>query len=325
MLSPNVRSVGKEAFCSCRYMNIADFRAAHGLRVLKEGTFDGCVFLEQVLLNDGLRTIRTECFNYVRLETFTAPPSLCRIEKSAFLQCSYLKHLDLSACLLQDEQRDYAHTFLVEGATGYCSLDDITLPRTLRVIGEGMFRLCRVKKVIFSPDSLLEEIETAAFWGSRLESFVAPPSLRKIGPVAFGNCEDLRDFTLNDGIQEVGDLFLWKANVYYLRLPPQIKKTPKQLGVSSRFDPELRLPDGLETVGDGWFANGNIERLVVPNSVRRLGKHAFKECFRLREVVFEPDSQLRSIGSECFYGCRFKKVVIPRRVRSIGKKAFFCC
>lgn len=55
------------------------------------------------------------------------------------------------------------------------------------------------------------------------------------------------------------------------------------------------------------------------------GECAFKECFRLREVVFEPDSQLRSIGSECFYGCRFKKVVIPRRVRSIGKKAFFCC
>lgn len=55
----------------------------------------------------------------------------------------------------------------------------------------------------------MEEIQSQAFHCSGLESFTAPPSLRRIGALAFGGCHNLKTFELNEGIQEVGWLCLW--------------------------------------------------------------------------------------------------------------------
>ena len=57
----------------------------------------------------------------------------------------------------------------------------------------------------------------------------------------------------------------------------------------------LRLPDGLETVGDGWFTGCIIEKLIVPSSVKMFRQRAFSYCVKLREIVFEPGSQLEVI------------------------------
>lgn len=68
-------------------------------------------------------------------------------------------------------------------------LEDIKFPRALRVIEHGAFLGCKnLRSVTFPEGSELEEIREAAFQESGLESFVAPPSLRKIGDMAFGNC-----------------------------------------------------------------------------------------------------------------------------------------
>ena len=91
-------------------------------------------------------------------------------------------------------------------------------------------------------------------------------------------------------------------------------------------DPKvLCLPDGLEVVGDGWFVKSNIEKLIVQNTVRVLGNSAFSGCRQLREVVFEPGSQLETIGDGCFSSCGIEQVTIPRSVRDIGSYAFWDC
>ena len=87
----------------------------------------------------------------------------------------------------------------------------------------------------------------------------------------------------------------------------------------------LRLPDGLEVVGDRWLRFSSIERLIIPNTVKKLGDSAFLECARLREVVFESDSQLETIGDGCFQNCGLRHVTIPRSVRDIGNDAFKGC
>ena len=87
----------------------------------------------------------------------------------------------------------------------------------------------------------------------------------------------------------------------------------------------LRLPNGLEIVGDNWFAGSGIEKVFIPNTVRKLGSSAFVCCEELREVVFEPGSQLETIGDSCFGYCMFEKIVIPKSVRDIGDEAFSGC
>ena len=70
--------------------------------------------------------------------------------------------------------------------------------------------------------------------------------------MAFEECYALRDFQLNEGIQELGSLCLWKTAVADLKFPPHIKMTPEQLGTRQDSN-ALCLPEGLETVDEKEF------------------------------------------------------------------------
>ena len=84
----------------------------------------------------------------------------------------------------------------------------------------------------------------------------------------------------------------------------------------------LHLPDGLEIVGHKWFITNDIWKVIVPSSVKILGESAFSWCVNLREVVFEPYSQLERIEKDCFYMCDLREIVIPRSVHYIEDHAF---
>lgn len=71
----------------------------------------------------------------------------------------------------------------------------------------------------FEAGSCLEEVGFEAFYGAGLGSFAAPPSLRKVGDLAFGGCAALKDLRLHEGIQELGWLCLWVTAVCEVRLP----------------------------------------------------------------------------------------------------------
>ena len=63
------------------------------------------------------------------------------------------------------------------------------LPPTLQVIGKRAFAgLKSLKFVTLGDSSELEEIADGAFFGCGIESFAAPPKLKKMGDLAFGNC-----------------------------------------------------------------------------------------------------------------------------------------
>ena len=87
----------------------------------------------------------------------------------------------------------------------------------------------------------------------------------------------------------------------------------------------LYLPHGLEVIGNNWFIHRNVEKVFIPSTVRELGEYAFAYCRQLREVVFEPGSQLETIGERCFENCGLEEVMIPKSVRDIGNSAFCGC
>ena len=116
--------------------------------------------------------------------------------------------------------------FLSVGVFGGSGLESIALPPALRVIGRNKFICCEhLKSVSFGENSVLEEIESKAFYKTRLRSFVAPPSLRKIGDFAFGDCGTMKRFELNEGIQEVGRYCCLNTEVEDLKIPPKTRIT----------------------------------------------------------------------------------------------------
>ena len=137
-----------------------------------------------------------------------------------------LKHVDLSACEHPGEG------FLGTDVFGNSGLESIALPPALRVIERNQFICCKhLKSVSLGKNSVLEEIESKAFYKTRLRSFVAPPSLRKIGDFAFGCCGTMKRLELNEGIQEVGRYCFWDTRVKCLVIPPQASVSRRQLGL----------------------------------------------------------------------------------------------
>ena len=151
------------------------------------------------------------------------------------------------------------------------------------------------------------------------------PSLKKIDALAFRDCQDLKTFELNAGIQEVGWLCLLGAGTEMLNLPPHIRMTREQLGLDQKDPKIVRLPHGLEVVGDEWFSFNDMEKVFIPNTVKELGDSAFADCLLLYEVIFEPNSRLEIIGESCFSNCDFWEITIPKSVQSIGDFAFRGC
>ena len=118
------------------------------------------------------------------LESFTAPASLHKIGEEAFACCYALKHVDLSACTFMPDG-----DFLSKDAFTGSGVENIVFPSTLKVIGERLFNGCKnLRSITFGDNSVLEEIEALAFYECGLESFTAPPKLKKIGDLAFGHC-----------------------------------------------------------------------------------------------------------------------------------------
>ena len=58
--------------------------------------------------------------------------------------------------------------------------------------------------MLFNEGSKLTVIGASAFAESGLESFVAPPLLREIGPGTFYKCENLATVILNEKVEIIG-------------------------------------------------------------------------------------------------------------------------
>ena len=89
---------------------------------------------------------------------------------------------------------------------------------------------------------------------------------------------------------------------------------------------DVILPN-LTNIPSGCFRiYHTIVKITIPKSVIEICDHAFDSCQSLREVIFEHDSNLQSIGSFALYGCTsLLTFEIPKTVTYIGPAAFRDC
>ena len=81
-----------------------------------------------------------------------------------------------------------------------CSITSVTLPSTLKVIGQRAFRECSLLKSVLIPSSVTE-IRCAAFYQSGLEKITIPSTVEIIGLGAFEDCKNLKSVTIEDSPQ----------------------------------------------------------------------------------------------------------------------------
>ena len=74
--------------------------------------------------------------------------------------------------------------------------------------------------------------------------------------------------------------------------------------------------------GSSWDVVREITSVTIPATITRIEGNAFRNTIYLETVVFEPDSQLVSIGPAAFLDSGIKTILIPSTVTTIWQGAF---
>ena len=182
------------------------------------------------------------------------------------------------------------------------SLQKAELAEGLQTIGAQAFKGCKALQEITLPQSL-ESIGDEAFSGCEaLPLLSLGPKMKTVPAGAFSDCKALRTATLDDAITAVGD------NAFFRCAALQ----------------QIALPQSLQTIGRNAFAETGLSAVSLPPAVTELGDAAFSGCNALEAVTF-PDG-LTTIGSGAFMNCAaLKEAQIPNSVTTLGGSAFSSC
>ena len=75
----------------------------------------------------------------------------------------------------------------------------------------------------------------------------------------------------------------------------------------------------------GVFSGSALETIRLPRCLRKVGKFAFVNCKRLKNISFDTDSILEEIGVQAFYGAGLESFAALPSLRKIDSMAFAEC
>ena len=190
------------------------------------------------------------------------------------------------------------------GNYAFCSLPitSITIPKSVKKIGEGAFQYCSALTSITIPNSVTS-IGDWAFNGSGLTSIIIPNSITSIGWNTFSGCSSLTSVTIPNSVQNIG-MFAFE-------------------GCSALTS--VNIGNSVTSIDSyAFYRCPSLASITIPNSVKSIGKYAFYECLGLTSVII--GNSVTSIGHSAFYCCSsLISVTIGNSVTSIGDYAFEGC
>ena len=346
-LPDGIEVIGKFAFNGCTVLEEIGF--PKGLVAIEDYAFSDCKKLSDIILPEGVRTIGEEAFHFCDgLTSVTLPDSIRSIGADAFSKGTYqsgkvtlkLNIADLKAWCTTPKELPLSYytslTYLIHGENvkdlvipegvetirekAFChftSLETVTLPQSLKSIGNMAFHGCTsLRETVFGEN--LEEVGAGAF--SRCTSLVSltlPKYCKRIGYKAFSGCSSLRSAVLPETLAEIES---------------EAFKDCTSLE-------EITLPAAVKTIGMQAFYHTAICGITVPEA-DCWGESAFAYCKHLKsatlldnylpERIFYDCSDLESltltkaltgIGDEALTNTGITALTITADCQNFGKKA----
>lgn len=153
----------------------------------------------------------------------------------------------------------------------------------------GAFYGCYTLSKVTLPDSM-REIGDYAFYGCKnLKEAVLPESVMHIGDRAFAMCSTLTVLNIPSGIDTIGDsafsLTPWYDDLLYHR--DLIIFNGRLYDAGRRCTGDIVIPDYVVSVADyAFYACDGLKTVVIPESVQSVGACAFCDCPDLYAVLF---------------------------------------
>lgn len=211
------------------------------------------------------------------------------------------------------------------------NVETIILPATLQTIPDEVFYESVVKEVYLNDG--LQTIGNEAFRGcSNLTAIHIPQSVESIGTSAFEYCTTLSNITFDKGckLNALKSSVFAQTAIESINIPACVEtiETPfssctNLSTVTFESNSKLkRIARSSFGYNAGMTALASIE---IPNSVEIIADGAFYLTRSLKQVDFEQNSSLISIGPETFGVCGLTEICIPASVQKIYYQAFRGC
>ena len=297
-------------------------------------------YLTSVVIPDGVTEIGDYAFRCENLASFNVPDSVIRLGSGVFYGSAWYdaqpdgvvyagKHAcefkggDIPSDLIfRDGTRGISDHFIYFFGE---AVETVTIPDSVRYIGEYAFRGCNNLKVLTMPAGAttgkyafpLDSLETVTLTGSGDMSDYDFPSRYSENPSPFANAENLRAVTIADGVTSVGSYAF--ADCSSLE--------------------RVTLSDTVSSIGQMSFLNcEKLKSVKIPSSLTMVGDSAFDGCSGL-EAVYVADLEtwcgivFYSLSSNpLFYahklyvgGEQLTELTVPSGVTTIGNYAFAGC
>lgn len=210
----------------------------------------------------------------------------------------------------------------------YCFPNDritsITLPSTVKTIGQFAFSKCNCLSSVAIPDSVTF-IGAHAFSYCPLKAVEIPRSVAYLGSYAFSFCNALETFNLPSSVTFVGDGILFGCSkLTSLALPNSLTDIPASFASRCTSLSVIDIPSSVRTIHEYAFAKCSSLTKVTMVSVVTIEKYAFSKCSSLPNI--DLPSTLIDIEQEAFRVCTsLTSVTIPSSVLYIGDYVFRGC
>lgn len=222
--------------------------------------FDGCTGLNSVVIPYSVKEIGEYAFQRCsRLTSITIPGSVTTVGGAAFRFCTGLKTV-----IIEDGVESLNAVFHYPSAwgsfVGCCSLTEIFIPGSVKIIGQGTFSGCEALTSVIISNGVVR-IDKNAFCGCKqLTKVTIPSSVEIIGEYAFDMCTALSSIEISDGVKRIG-----------------------KGAFSNTALTKVIIPSSVSSIGAEAFNCRDLVSVTIPDSVNEI-RHAFDYCPKLSHI-----------------------------------------
>lgn len=287
--------------------------------------FYSCYNLQSVSIPENVIDIGDYAFYECQsLTSILLPKNVKKLGEYSFAECTYVNHVQLDSEQLSDlENSNGVFSNLGVRTNGVV----LTIGNKVKRIpsnfflaneynggGEG-YNIPKLKSIVFENGSICEAVGSYAFrYCSDLADVILPECITSIEEYAFGECTKLESIIIPKNVDFIGDYAFYNCT-----------------GVNSL---EYNAITMQEEFGTDIFANVGTEGkelvLSIGNEVTIIPSGIFgaptDRCFKVTKVVFEEESQCKSVESYAFYGCEYlTNITLPAEIESYEGYSFDEC
>lgn len=277
-----------------------------GVASIGEEAFRRCVFLREIILQEGLTSIDNKAFYDCKsLKSITIPEGVTNIGSYVFCNNEALENIELPNSLLS------LGDYVFKECT---SLKSLTIPEGVTSIGSSILyfegnKTPKLTEIIWNTNYIPYTVITfdQLYGGAELSiDFTYGNKMTYITALPIGNGNvKIKTLTIPENVEKISSGCFYECNLQKVKWNAANAIIQGSIGSKLFSEGQIKEFEFGNTVKiiPGYFCYDieGLTSLNIPDNVEEIGHSAFRECESLRTVNI--GSGLKSIGANVFYGC----------------------